>query len=63
MTFNYFQFLTDGYVVIEGFLTDQEVDALKKEAENLIDNIPEKAARAVFSTNDSESKQVCSFIV
>jgi len=48
---------TDGYAVIEDFLTLQEVEELKKESENLIKSMPEQSKRTVFSTTESEKQQ------
>lgn len=49
---------SDGYVVIEDFLSEKEVQALKQEAENLIKDMPDQSKRTVFSTKDSENNQV-----
>ncbi|KAJ8965601.1 hypothetical protein NQ317_004360 [Molorchus minor] len=51
------KFETDGYVVIEGFLSADEVAKLKKEAETLVNDMPDESNRVVFSTTDAESKQ------
>ncbi|KAF2879065.1 hypothetical protein ILUMI_27100 [Ignelater luminosus] len=44
------KFYNDGFVVIEDFLTETEINKLKEEADNLIKNMPEQSSRAVFST-------------
>lgn len=51
------KFYGDGYVVLEGFLTDQEADQLKAEGDNLIKNMPPPSDRATFSTVDSKALQ------
>lgn len=43
--------------MIEDFLTSEEIKALKQEAENLIESMPEQSKRTVFSTKDSENQQ------
>ncbi|XP_030751443.1 phytanoyl-CoA dioxygenase domain-containing protein 1 homolog [Sitophilus oryzae] len=48
---------TDGYVVLEDFLTPAEVEALKKQAEILTNAMPEQSERTIFSTKDSENQQ------
>lgn len=48
---------SDGFVVIESFLTLEEVELLKKEAVKLIDNIADNESRSIFSTTNSESEQ------
>ncbi|XP_022902469.1 phytanoyl-CoA dioxygenase domain-containing protein 1-like [Onthophagus taurus] len=47
------KFVTDGYAVMEGFLTNEEVDALKQESEKLIESMPEKSQRSTFSSAES----------
>ncbi|KAJ8952735.1 hypothetical protein NQ314_007476 [Rhamnusium bicolor] len=51
------KFETDGYVVIEGFFSEEEVEEMKKEAERLIQNMPEESNRTVFSGTESEAHQ------
>ncbi|RZB40092.1 phytanoyl-CoA dioxygenase domain-containing protein 1 -like, partial [Asbolus verrucosus] len=50
-------FENDGYVVLEGFLTEKEVNEMVTESENLIKNMPEESHRTVFSSADSKSQQ------
>ncbi|CAH1115795.1 unnamed protein product [Psylliodes chrysocephalus] len=51
------KFETDGFAVIEGLFSPQEVEEMKNEANNLIKLMPGESKRAVFSTTDSESQQ------
>ena len=44
------KFEEDGYVVIEGFLNDKDVEALKKECSNLIDDMNPEEHHTIFST-------------
>lgn len=48
---------SDGFAVIEDFLTPDEVDELKNEVENLIKQMPEQSKRTIFSTVDSANRQ------
>ncbi|KAL1516624.1 hypothetical protein ABEB36_000510 [Hypothenemus hampei] len=47
----------DGYAVIEDFLTQEEVENMKREAENLIESMPHKSQRSIFSATHSEAQQ------
>lgn len=47
----------DGFVVIEDFLTLEEVNELKQEAENLIKTMPDQSKRTVFSTTEPDNQQ------
>ncbi|XP_048525830.1 phytanoyl-CoA dioxygenase domain-containing protein 1 homolog [Dendroctonus ponderosae] len=47
----------DGFVVIEDFLSEKEVEEMKEEAGNLIKSMPERSKRTVFSTKDAENQQ------
>jgi hypothetical protein len=49
-----FQFIHDGYVVLDDFLTAKEVEELRKSGDELIQNIPDESHKAVFSTTDSQ---------
>lgn len=49
---------TDGYAVLENFLTEKETENLKKAARELIEKMPDEKNRTIFSTSDSESRQV-----
>jgi hypothetical protein len=53
-----FQFIHDGYVVLDDFLTAKEVEELRKAGDELVQNIPEESHRAVFSTTDAQQVQV-----
>lgn len=44
----------DGFAIIEDFLTEEEIQLLKDEANNLIENMPEESSRSIFSTKESE---------
>jgi len=50
-------FNNDGFFVIEGFLSEAEVEALKREGENLVKNMPEQSNRAVFSTTEFQQSK------
>jgi len=50
------QFEKDGILVIEDFLTDEEVDAIKSEINQIVDNMDPKVDRGVFST-ETEAPQ------
>lgn len=54
-----FQFIQDGYVVLDDFLTANEVEELRKAGDELIQNIPEESHRAVFSTTDAQQVVKC----
>jgi IMP dehydrogenase/GMP reductase len=47
-----FQFIQDGYVVLDDFLTAEEVEELREAGDELIQNIPNETHKAVFSTTD-----------
>jgi hypothetical protein len=49
-----FQFNQDGYVVLDDFLTPEEVEELREAGNGLIQNIPQETHKAVFSTTDSQ---------
>ncbi|CAH1366790.1 hypothetical protein MTP99_008083 [Tenebrio molitor] len=51
------QFESDGYVVLEDFLSEAEVQELRSECDNLIKNMPQESKRTVFSTVDSNVQQ------
>ncbi|KAJ8925090.1 hypothetical protein NQ315_001262 [Exocentrus adspersus] len=51
------KFETDGYVVIEGFFAQNEVEEMRKQAEKLIEHMPDESNRTIFSTTDSEGQQ------
>ncbi|KAG5895119.1 hypothetical protein JTB14_008556 [Gonioctena quinquepunctata] len=51
------KFETNGYAVLEGFFSEEEVEEMKNEAQNLIKLMPGEAKRTVFSTVDSEAQQ------
>lgn len=57
-----FQFEADGYVVLEDFLTEEEVSELKSECDVLVKNMPEEGNRTVFSSADSNKQQVEIFL-
>nr|CAD7399715.1 unnamed protein product [Timema poppensis] len=50
-------FLTDGYVVLDDFLTEMEVAELQRAGEQLTKDIPEDSKRAVFSTTHSQQSK------
>ena len=52
------KFEKDGLLVIEDFLTSDEVDGLKAEITKIVDEMDPKTDRGVFSTTDNNSKQV-----
>jgi hypothetical protein len=52
--FSLFQFLQDGYVVLDDFLTAKEVEELREAGDELIQNIPKESHKAVFSTTDAQ---------
>ncbi|XP_050301848.1 phytanoyl-CoA dioxygenase domain-containing protein 1 homolog [Anthonomus grandis grandis] len=41
---------SDGYVILEGFLTEKEIEELKQETNKLIQEMPEQSQRTVFNT-------------
>ncbi|KAJ9588313.1 hypothetical protein L9F63_018311 [Diploptera punctata] len=47
------KFLQDGYLVLDDFLTEREVEELKKAGNDLTQNIPDESHRALFSTTDT----------
>ncbi|KAF6201687.1 hypothetical protein GE061_004082 [Apolygus lucorum] len=47
------QFQTDGYLVIEDFLTNEEVAKLRKAGVSLAENIPPEEQKVVFSTKQT----------
>jgi hypothetical protein len=49
-----FQFNQDGYVVLDDFLTTEEVEELRAAGNELVQNIPQETHKAVFSTTDAE---------
>lgn len=51
------QLASDGYAIIEGFLTENEIEEIQKEIDKLVQNMPDQEHRTVFSTIDSESQQ------
>ncbi|PNF32040.1 Phytanoyl-CoA dioxygenase domain-containing protein 1 [Cryptotermes secundus] len=51
------KFIQDGYVVLDDFLTANEVEELRKAGDELIQNIPEESHRAVFSTTDAQQSK------
>ncbi|XP_066157081.1 phytanoyl-CoA dioxygenase domain-containing protein 1-like [Euwallacea fornicatus] len=51
------QLASDGYAIVEDFLTSEEVSELKQEALQLIKSMPDQSKRTVFSTKDSENQQ------
>ncbi|EFA00565.1 phytanoyl-CoA dioxygenase domain-containing protein 1 homolog isoform X1 [Tribolium castaneum] len=51
------QFEKDGYVVLEDFLSETEINELRAECDNLVENMPEESKRAVFSSADSNILQ------
>ncbi|PSN54569.1 Phytanoyl-CoA dioxygenase domain-containing protein 1 [Blattella germanica] len=50
---NYVQFLQDGYLVLDDFLSEKEVEELRKAGNDLTQNIPDESHRALFSTTDT----------
>ncbi|CAH1125678.1 unnamed protein product [Ceutorhynchus assimilis] len=48
---------SDGYAVIENFLTSNEITDLKNEAANLIKSMPDQSNRTIFNTKTSEKRQ------
>ncbi|CAA9996704.1 unnamed protein product [Nesidiocoris tenuis] len=55
-------FQTDGYLVIEDFLTNDEVAKLRTAGVSLAENIPPGEQKAVFSTNQTNQYQTPYFI-
>jgi hypothetical protein len=53
-SFSTFQFNQDGYVVLDDFLTAEEVEELRAAGNELIQNIPQETHKAVFSTTDAQ---------
>nr|CAD7585697.1 unnamed protein product [Timema genevievae] len=51
------EFLTDGYVVLDDFLTEMEVAELRRAGDQLTKDIPEESKRAVFSTTHSQQSK------
>jgi len=51
------KFEKDGLLVIEDFLTSDEVEGLKAEITKIVDEMDPKTDRGVFSTTDNNSKQ------
>jgi len=51
------KFEKDGLLVIEDFLTLEEVEGLKSEITKLVENMDPETDRGVFSTKDNNSKQ------
>ena len=52
------KFEKDGLLVIEDFLTPEEVDSLKSEITKLVENMDPETDRGVFSTKDNNNHQV-----
>ena len=52
------KFERDGLLVIEDFLSIEEVDSLKSEITKLVENMDPETDRGVFSTKDNNNKQV-----
>ena len=52
------KFEKDGLLVIEDFLTPEEVDSLKSEITKLVENMDPETDRGVFSTKDNNNRQV-----
>ncbi|XP_025835146.1 phytanoyl-CoA dioxygenase domain-containing protein 1 homolog isoform X2 [Agrilus planipennis] len=48
------KFESDGYVVLQDFLTEDEVNLLKAELDTLLKDMPEQENRTVFSTVNKE---------
>ncbi|XP_060534842.1 phytanoyl-CoA dioxygenase domain-containing protein 1 [Cylas formicarius] len=48
---------SDGYVVLEDFLSEKEVDELKDEIQILIGNMPDQAQRTIFSGKEADNQQ------
>lgn len=48
----YLQFDRDGYAIIEDFLTDEEVQSLRTEMANIMNNLDPNEHRSVFRTED-----------
>lgn len=49
-----FQFSHDGYVVLDDFLTAEEVEELRAAGNELVQNIPQETHKALFSTTDAQ---------
>ena len=54
------KFEKEGLLVIEDFLTLEEVESLKSEITQLVENMDPETDRGVFSTKDDNSRQVSS---
>ena len=52
------KFEKDGLLVIEDFLTLEEVEGLKSEITKLVENMDPETDRGVFSTKDNNNRQV-----
>ncbi len=49
------QYETDGYAVIENFVSDAEVTSLKDEMHRIVEEMnPEDHPRSIFSTHDEK---------
>jgi hypothetical protein len=54
-----FQFIHDGYVVLDDFVSAKEVEELREAGDELIQNIPNETHKAVFSTTDTQQVVNC----
>ncbi|KDR07687.1 phytanoyl-CoA dioxygenase domain-containing protein 1 isoform X2 [Zootermopsis nevadensis] len=51
------KFLQDGCLVLDDFLTDKEVEELRKAADELIQDIPTESHKSVFSTTEAQQRK------
>ncbi|KAF5292138.1 hypothetical protein FQA39_LY14093 [Lamprigera yunnana] len=56
------KFERDGFVVIDDFLLEDEVDLLKNEANKLIEQMPDDSSRSIFSTKEDEVNRTHYFL-
>lgn len=61
--FFYFQFQCDGFVVIEDFLNEKEVEELRTAGTKLAYEIPKESRKCVFSTTQVQQVRKHYFII
>ncbi|XP_012287347.1 phytanoyl-CoA dioxygenase domain-containing protein 1 homolog isoform X2 [Orussus abietinus] len=56
------QFQKDGYVVLEGFFNDQEVEEMKSSGEEFTTNLPPESERKIFTTVETPQSRDSYFL-
>jgi ectoine hydroxylase-related dioxygenase (phytanoyl-CoA dioxygenase family) len=51
------QYTQDGYLILEQFCSEHEMDELKAAAQNIVDNFDANSTRSVFSTQDQSKSR------